>query len=153
MRKLINLTEIELALTSTLDEINTCFAEWTPKARSLKFTFITYISDIELIKDMSYTLKHELAQLLQHHDIPEHYLFDINGAVYSLECDLVNLSKYDDKVGILTRWFSNYHELKGFFAEISKNPWKPIEPMPSLQEKSLEETIPEAKIIKFSHLL
>lgn len=120
MRNLIDLSLWEANFHQKIKDRNSCFCILTPKYRRLTSELIYKISDINFIKDISYSFKIETQNLIDNHKInEEHLLFDINSYVFSLENDLVNITKcdfYKLKIYTFNEWFSTFNKLKVFIA-------------------------------------
>lgn len=148
MKKKLDLIALEIHFNYIIKEINGCIFSFLPKAKRLTKELNSYLSDLDFIKDLSYSFKLEVETLKLEYPIPEELQFEINASIFDLELDLVHLAKYPNKFDIMSRWFASYHELNNFIVQNSTKTY--IHKSTVLDE---EQSVPEAKVLKFSHLL
>lgn len=149
MKNKLDLFVLEARFNSIVKNINDCMFSFTPKARRLKKELDLYLSDLNFVKNLSYSFKLDIESLKLEYPISEDLLFEVNASIFELELDLVNLSKFSNKIDIMSRWFKNYADLNSFIVQNSSK--KYIHKTESLNQQELPTS--EPKIIKFSHLL
>lgn len=147
MKKKLDLIALENHFDYIIKEINHCVFSFTPKAKRLTKELNHYLSDLDFIKDLSYSFKLEVETLKLEYPVPSDLLFDVNASIFELELDLVNLAKYPNKFDTMRRWFASYAELNSFIVQNSNKTYVHKIDAPE------DVAIPEAKVIKFSHLL
>lgn len=154
MRKHININELEVSFNYIRKEIAECFLPFTPKARRLKKHLINLVSDINFVKDLSYTSKFEIEELLKQYPVSEDITFDINSYVYDLEIRLVYIAKYGNKIDNLSYWFDKYASTKSYIIQNSKTSYiGQSEQLTTTMVENSDEDNSQAKVIKFNHLL
>lgn len=153
MRNLIDLIELEAYFNSRMKEINDCFCSFTPQARHYREALISKLSDIEFIKDISYSFKIHIQNLLDIHHISEKSLmFHVNESIFELEVGLVNLAKYNNKITCMTDWFHNYSKITLFIIKNGKVTTS-SDNTSLVQEDASIPLKKESKTVNFSHLL
>ena len=152
MQTYININELETSFNYILKQIRQCFFAFTPQAMRLKKHLNHLTSDINFVKNLSYSFKYEIEQLKEQYTISEHINHKVNAYIYDLEIRLVYLAKYKHKNETLFLWFTKFAETKNYIIEnsttkyVSNNniivdAWRP-----EIRDNA-------AKLIKFNHLL
>lgn len=152
MQNYINITELETSFNYILQQIRQCFCDFTPKARRLNNHLKHLTSDIDFVKNLSYSFKYDIEQLKEQYPIADYINHQANADIYDLEIRLVYLAKYKNKNEILSFWFIKFAETKSYIIENSTKKYV------SNNNIIVDEWKPEirdnaAKIIKFNHLL
>lgn len=152
MQKYININELETSFNYILQKIRQCFCDFTPQAMRLNKHLKDLTSDINFVKNLSYSFKYDIEQLKEQYTISEHINHQANANIYDLEIRLVNLAKHKNKNEILYLWFTKFAETKNYIIENSTTKYV------SNNNIIVDEWRPEirhnaAKLIKFNHLL
>lgn len=155
MRKPIDLRDLEVDFNKQCAAIDDCLFSFTPQALFLKKNLINQLSDIELIKDLSYSFKLCIKESMERFQIHEpNTLHSINTEVFNLECYLVNMSKYDFKIETMKKWFSTFTNLQ-IFIRLSGHA-SVVEKLPEadkVDNKTETDLLNTPALMKFSHLL
>lgn len=107
MAKLIDLDALEIEFFKKYHDFNDCFILFHNKHKK---QLIEFFSDLDLLKNMSYTFKENFSLLQKKYIITIDALGEINSNILNLETMLVKINT-SKSIDDFIKWFDLYHEV------------------------------------------